>query len=195
MFTGIVEEVGDVLRVDLADPQKALVIRASAVLQGAQLGDSMAINGTCLTITSFSDSEFAVGVMPETLRRTNLGSLSAGDSVNLERPVQPTSRLGGHFVQGHIDGTGNVMSVTPDGAALSVRIETAPDILRYVVEKGFVAVDGVSLTVTHVDASGFGIALVSYTQEHVARGLFTPGHTVNLEVDILAKYVEKLVIH
>jgi riboflavin synthase len=133
--------------------------------------------------------------MPETLRRTNLGELSEGDPLNLERPLQPESRLGGHFVQGHVDGTGVVESVTPDGSALAVRISTTPDILKYVVEKGFIAVDGVSLTVTEVDDRGFGIALISYTQENTASGLKTVGHSVNLEVDVLAKYVEKLVIH
>jgi riboflavin synthase len=146
-------------------------------------------------VTSLDGDGFTAGVMPETLRRTNLGLLAPGDTVNLERPLQPESRLGGHFVQGHVDGTGTVVSVEPDGNALAVRIETPPEILRYVVEKGFVAVDGISLTVTHADERSFGVALVSYTQENVARGLTTVGHRVNLEVDVLAKYVEKLVLH
>jgi riboflavin synthase len=115
--------------------------------------------------------------------------------VNLERPLQPESRLGGHFVQGHVDGVGTVRSVQPDGNALAVWIETEPAILRYVVEKGFIAVDGASLTVTGVDERGFGVALVPYTQEHIAPGVFTAGARVNLEVDVLAKYVEKLVVH
>ncbi|HEY8686227.1 MAG TPA: riboflavin synthase [Chloroflexota bacterium] len=195
MFTGIVEEVGTVRSLDIESPQDGLTIRARRVLSDAKLGDSIAVNGTCLTVTRLTDDQFTVGVMPETLRRTNLGSLHAGDVVNLERPLQPESRLGGHFVQGHIDGTGVVAAVTQDGSALAVRVTTSPDILKYVVEKGFIAIDGVSLTVTSVDDSGFGIGLISYTQENIAEGLKIVGQEVNLEVDVLAKYVEKLVIH
>jgi riboflavin synthase len=195
MFTGIVEEVGEVLTVDVDSPQDGLTIRAQRVLSDTRLGDSISVNGTCLTVTRLDPQHFTIGVMPETLRRTNLGALRRGDTVNLERPLQTESRLGGHFVQGHIDGTGVVESVIQDGTALAVRIVTSPDILKYVVEKGFIAVDGVSLTVTQVDDTGFGIALISYTQENVASGTQTVGHRVNLEVDVLAKYVEKLVIH
>jgi len=195
LFTGIVEEVGTVRSLDIESPQDGLTIRARRVLSDAKLGDSIAVNGTCLTVTRLTDDQFTVGVMPETLRRTNLGRLHAGDVVNLERPLQPESRLGGHFVQGHIDGTGVVAAVTQDGSALAVRVTTSPDILKYVVEKGFIAIDGVSLTVTSVDDSGFGIGLISYTQENIAEGLKIVGQEVNLEVDVLAKYVEKLVIH
>ena len=195
MFTGIVEEVGTVVTLDLESPQDGLSVQAQEVLSDAKLGDSMSVNGTCLTITALDRDQFTVGVMPETLRRTNLGALRVGDALNLERPLQPESRLGGHFVQGHIDSTGQVASVAVDGTALAVRITTSPDILKYVVEKGFIAIDGVSLTVTQVDDAGFGVGLISYTQDNIARGLKTVGHTVNLEVDVLAKYVEKLVIH
>jgi riboflavin synthase len=195
MFTGIVEEVGTVVRVDPASPLEGLVIDADVVLDDARPGDSISVNGTCLTVTSLLSGRFFAGVMPETLRRTNLGDLKPGDSVNLERPVLPKTRLGGHFVQGHVDGTGTVKSVRPDGNALSVWIEAPADLLRYIVEKGFIAIDGASLTVTSVDEQGFGTALVPYTQEHVAAGLVTVGHTVNIEVDVLAKYVEKLVVH
>ncbi len=195
MFTGIVEEVGRVRAVDVVSPQEGLSIQARLVVSDAKLGDSIAVNGTCLTVTSLIHDGFTVGVMPETLRRTNLGTLHPGDTVNRERPLQPESRLGGHYVQGHIDGTGTVEVVTPDGSALAVRIGASPDILKYVVEKGFITVDGASLTVTDVDDTGFGIALISYTQENTAHGLRTVGRTVNLEVDVLAKYVEKLVIH
>lgn len=195
MFTGIVEEVGTVQAIDLERAQGGLVVAARAVLTGTHIGDSMAVNGACLTVTEVSSNQFAVGVMPETLRRTNLAGLEVGDGVNLERALRPDARLGGHFVQGHVDGTGRVVSVQPDGPALAVRIETSAEVLRYVVEKGFVAVDGVSLTVTGVDEQGFGVALVSYTQEHIAPGLLQTGHVANLEVDILAKYVEKLVVH
>lgn len=195
MFTGIVEELGTIRSMDLAHPQESLRIAAHHVLEDLKQGDSIAVNGVCLTVTSYDDRSFAVGVMPETLRRSSLGALEIGSTVNLERPVQPQTRLGGHFVQGHVDGVGMVESVQPDGNALAVRIETSPEILRYVVEKGFIAVEGASLTVTEIDDRGFGVALVPYTQEHVAKSLFTPGHQVNLEVDVLAKYVEKLVVH
>lgn len=195
MFTGIVEEMGEVRAIDLESPQDGLSIRARLVLSDTKIGDSIAVNGTCLTVTRLEADEFTVGVMPETLRRTNLGALRRGDTVNLERPLQPISRLGGHFVQGHVDGIGLVDSVTTDGTALAVRILASPDILKYVVEKGFIAVDGVSLTVTQVDETGFGLGLIVYTQDTVSGGLQTVGHTVNLEVDVLAKYVEKLVIH
>lgn len=195
MFTGIVEEVGTVLSIDIGSPQDGLTVQARRVLSDTKLGDSIAVNGTCLTVTSVDDDRFTVGVMPETLRRTNLGRLRLADTVNLERPLQPESRLGGHFVQGHIDGTGLISAVVQDGTALAVRITASPAILKYVVEKGFIAIDGVSLTVTGVDDVGFGIGLVSYTQENIADSLKTVGHEVNLEVDVLAKYVEKLVIH
>ena len=195
MFTGIVEDVGRVLAVDLGSAQQSLIIGTQAVLDGTIPGDSIAVNGACLTLTGLKKDRFSVGVVPETLRRTNLGDLATGDEVNLERALQPQSRLGGHFVQGHVDGVGTVAAVIPESTALNVRIEAAPHLLRYVVEKGFIAVDGVSLTVTGVDERGFGISLVPYTQMHVARGLREAGHRVNLEVDILAKYVEKLVVH
>jgi riboflavin synthase len=160
-----------------------------------KVGDSVAVNGACLTVTRLGDEKLSVGVMPETLRRTALADLTPGDTVNLERALQPTSRLGGHFVQGHVDGVGTVTAVTPDGNARVVRIDAPPELLRYIVEKGFIAVDGTSLTVTQVDEGSFSVALVPFTQEHVAAGLMQTGHRVNLEVDILAKYVEKLVVH
>jgi riboflavin synthase len=195
MFTGIVEEVGAVRRVDLTNGLDSLRIEASIVTRGTNLGDSVAVNGVCLTLTSILDGVLVFGVMPETLRRTNLGTLKDGDRVNLERPLQPESRLGGHFVQGHVDGVGTVTSVTEDGTALAVTIEAPAEILRYVVEKGFIAIDGASLTVTRVDGVSFGLALIEYTQDNVAPRLFTPGAQVNIEVDILAKYVEKLMVH
>jgi riboflavin synthase len=195
LFTGIVEEVGTVVEVQLADPMKGLTIGAPGVLQDARLGDSIAVNGACLTVTALTPTTFAVGVVPETLRRTNLGGLAPGDAVNLERPLLPTSRLGGHFVQGHVDGTGRVLRVEPDGNALNVWIEADQNILQYIVEKGFIAVDGASLTVTRVDSRGFGVSLIPFTQSHTGPGIRSPHSLVNLEVDVLAKYVEKLVIH
>ena len=155
-------------------------------------GGSININGVCFTVTSVSDGAFSVDVVPETLRRTNLGSLRPGDKVNLERPVAVAGRLDGHMVQGHVDGTGTVSSVAGDGEALLITVETGPDILRYIVEKGFVAVDGTSLTVVNCDSQVFSFTLIPYTQAKTVLGSRIAGDAVNLEVDIVAKYVEKL---
>jgi riboflavin synthase len=195
MFTGIIEEVGTVRAVDPNSPLEGISIRAHTVLQDTKIGESIAVNGTCLTVTHLGSDQFTAGIMPETLRRTILGVLGAGDPVNLERAVQPTTRMGGHFVQGHVDATGVVASVFPDGNALSVGIDLAPEHLRFVVEKGFVAVDGISLTVTEVREGGFSIALIPFTQQNIAPTLMKTGHRVNVELDILAKYVAKLVLH
>ncbi len=188
MFTGIVEEVGRVTSVQSGK----LVISASEVLQGIELGGSIAVNGVCLTITSFSTSSFSLDIMLETLRRTNLGLLSAGDEVNLERPLTLEKPLGGHLVQGHIDATGRVTSVTWDGEAMLIRFEAPPEVMCYVVEKGFIAVDGVSLTVAAKDASSFQVSVVDFTRKHTTLGSRRVGDLVNLEVDIIAKYVEQL---
>jgi riboflavin synthase len=195
MFTGIVEEVGTVASVDTESAQDGLRVAADLVLDGTQVGDSISVNGVCLTVTSIVGSELHFGVMQETLRRSNLGELGPNDQVNLERALQPSTRMGGHFVQGHADGTGEVLKVEQEGSSLLVRIGATADILRYVVEKGFIAVDGASLTVTAVDDESFSVALVSFTQSHIAERLFSQGKSVNLEVDVLAKYVEKLVVH
>jgi len=188
MFTGIIEEVG---KVRAARPDK-LTIAAQKVLEDTRPGDSMAVNGVCLTVTALSPDSFAVEVMPETLRRTNLGALRSGDGVNLERPLAVGGRFGGHFVQGHVDGVGRVRSVMLQGEALLLKFEALPEIMRYVVEKGFIAVDGVSLTVVKCNSTSFGVSLVRYTLENTTLGVRRPGDTVNLEVDIIAKYVERL---
>jgi len=188
MFTGIVIEVG---RVTSAPPGN-LVIAAGPVLQEMEGGQSIAINGVCLTVTDFSVNSFSVGIMPETLSRTNLGSLSAGDGVNLERPIALGGPLGGHLVQGHVDATGRVASVIWDEQTMLVRFESPPEVMRYVVEKGFIAVDGVSLTVVTKDISSFQVSIVDYTQKHTTLGSRRVGDLVNLEVDIIAKYVEQL---
>ena len=188
MFTGIVEEVG---RVIPAQSGK-LVISASGVLRGIELGGSIAVNGVCLTITSFSTSSFSVDIMPETLERTNLGLLSAGDEVNLERPLTLEKPLGGHLVQGHVEATGKVTSVMREGEAMLFRFEAPHEVMRYVVEKGFIAVDGVSLTVEAKDASSFQVSVVDFTWKHTILGSRRVGDLVNLEVDIIAKYVEQL---
>jgi len=188
MFTGIVEEIG---RVTSAQPRN-LAITASKVLQGMELGGSIAVNGVCLTVTSFNSSSFSVDIMPETLRRTNLGLLCAGDEVNLERPLTPEKQLGGHFVQGHIDDTGRVTSVTWDGEAMLIRLEAPPEAMGYIVKKGFITVDGVSLTIVDYDASSFLVSIVDYTRRHTTLGSKRVGDLVNLEVDIIAKYLDRL---
>lgn len=187
MFTGIIEEVGKA-----ASAQSGrLVIAASNVLQGMELGGSIAVNGVCLTVTSFDASSFSVDIMSETLKRTNLGLLSAGDRVNLERPLAVGGRLGGHLVQGHIDATGRIASVRWEDGAVMIRFEASPEVMRYVVEKGFIAIDGVSLTVVTRDASSFQVSVVDYTQQSTTLGSRHVGNLVNLETDIIAKYVEQ----
>ena len=188
MFTGIVEELGKVTSAQAGN----LVITANDVLSGIERGGSIAVNGVCLTVTDFNNNSFSVDVMPETLKRTNLGLLSAGDRVNLERPVALDGRLGGHLVQGHVDDTGRIASVIWDAGTMLVRFEAPPEVMRFTVEKGFVAVDGVSLTITTKDASSFWVSVVDYTQKHTTLGSKQVGDPVNLEVDIIAKYVEQL---
>jgi riboflavin synthase len=188
MFTGITEEIGRVIR---AAPD-GLVIGAGGTLQGMALGDSIAVNGACLTVTGCDESSFSVGVMPETLKRTNLGRLRAGDGVNLERALALGGRLGGHLVQGHVDDVGRVASVSAEGGALLLRVEAPAEVMRYIVAKGFIAVDGVSLTVVNREAAWFRVAIVDYTRRHTTLGGKRPGDPVNLEVDIIAKYVEQL---
>ncbi len=189
MFTGIVEATGSVI--DLT--RNGIRISAPSITTGATLGESVAVNGVCLTMSSVGDGWFGCDLMPETLRLTNLGALHAGTTVNLERPVQPSSRMGGHIVQGHIDGTGRVASVTPDDDAVVVQFEVNPGLMRYIVTKGFIAVDGASLTVVDRTNTGFRVSLVRYTLDHTVFGHWKPGDVVNIEVDILAKYVEQLV--
>jgi len=188
VFTGIIEEVG---RVASAQPGK-LVIAASRVLQGMELGGSIAINGACLTVTNFSNNSFSVDIMLETLQRTNLGLLRAGGRANLERPLALGGQLGGHLVQGHVDDMGRVASVKQDGEAMLIKFEAPPEVMRYVVEKGFITVDGVSLTVVTKDTSSFLVSIVDYTKKHTTLGSRRVGDVVNLEVDIIAKYVEQL---
>ena len=188
MFTGIVEEIGSVRAIG---PDK-LTISATNVIQDTKKGDSIAVNGACLTVTEIAPDSFSVDVMPETLRRTNLGALRPGEAVNLERPLAVGGRMGGHFVQGHVDDRGRVLSATREGEALLLRFEASKDIMRYVVEKGFIAIDGVSLTVTECNATSFQVSLVAYTLNNTNLGGRRPGDEVNLEVDIIAKYVERL---
>jgi len=188
VFTGIIEEMGRVISASSA----GLVIAASDVLHGMGRGASMAVNGVCLTVTNFDSSSFSVDVMPETLKRTNLGLLYAGDGVNLERALPLGGRLGGHLVQGHVDDTGRVTSITWEGGAMLFRFEAPPEVMQYVAEKGFIAVDGVSLTIVTKDTSSFQVSVVDYTRKYSTLGTKRVGDRVNLEVDIIAKYVKQL---
>jgi riboflavin synthase len=187
VFTGIVEEIGKVIS---ARPGN-LAVAAGKVLEGMEEGASLAVNGVCLTVTGFDNKSFTVEVMPETLSRTNLGLLKTGDGVNLERPITLGGRLGGHLVQGHIDTTGRVISVTPRGESIIAGFEAPPRLMAYIVEKGFIAVDGVSLTTVSRNTSVFQVSLVGYTRQHTILGSRRVGDTVNLEADIIAKYVEQ----
>ena len=192
MFTGLVEEMGRVVTAGPDGEGFSLEIEAKVVLEDVRFGDSILVEGVCLSVTEFSENRFKVGLAPETLSRTTLGSLKAGDAVNLERSLLPTARLGGHYVQGHVDGTGAVQDVRPDGDARWVTIETSPEIMRYIVPKGYISVDGTSLTVVETGADWFSLTLISHTQPLVTLGLKGRGAGVNLEVDIMAKFAEKI---
>ncbi|KAI0539926.1 riboflavin synthase-like protein [Xylaria digitata] len=207
MFTGLVEEIGTVAELDSHDETggTSLTITlpaSSKLLEDAALGDSIAINGVCLTATALSGPDaaqpsFKVGIAPETLRLTNLGALTEGSGVNLERAVRADTRMGGHFVQGHVDTTAEIIKIAQDGNALTFRFQPCDkeraDVMRYVVHKGFIALDGTSLTITKVDdAEGWWeVMLISYTQEKVVLAKKKEGESVNVEVDVLAKYAEK----
>ena len=185
MFTGIVQETGKVVSVAAG----RLVIAAGAVMRGLEPGGSIAINGICLTATEIKGSSFSVDVMPETLRRTNLGRLRPGDHVNLERPLGLGGEIGGHLVQGHIDGTGRVASLVREGEALLIDFTAPAEVLRYIVDKGFIAVDGTSLTVVEKGMESFRVSIVGYTREHTILADKKVGDEVNLEADIIGKYV------
>ena len=193
MFTGIVEELGRVRRVERRAGGARLEFDADVVLGDAEIGASVAVNGCCVTVVEIGDGWWAADAMIESLERTALGELQAGDAVNLERPLRLSDRLGGHLVQGHVDAVGLIESREPlaDGSARVV-ISAPPELLRYVIEKGSITVDGVSMTVTAVDGDRFGMAVVPHTLEVTTLGLRQPGDPVNLEVDMLAKYVERL---
>ena len=188
MFTGIVEEVGVVAKIS----DNGMTVRATKVTEDLKLGDSIAVNGTCLTAVSFDRTEFSVDLSPETMRRTSLGQLSVGGPVNLERALLASDRMGGHIVQGHVDGTGRVMSTKRDRDSTIFRIRVPKRLNRYIVEKGFVAVDGISLTVVKRGASSFTLAVIPYTLKNTNLASLSVGDRVNLEADILAKYVESL---
>jgi riboflavin synthase len=192
MFTGIVEERARVLSVDAGDGLTRLTLVAAKAFDGMEVGDSVAVNGVCLTATAVRPGEVATEVMPETLRRTNLGSLSAGDRVNIERPMPASGRFDGHIVQGHVDAVVGITSVERDGDALLMTFELPAEIAPYVVEKGSITMDGVSLTVAGVGRATFHIALIPHTLDVTTLGEREPGDRVNLEADIIAKYVERM---
>ena len=188
MFTGIVEEVGNVAHVS---PNR-LAVEASTVMPGLKLGDSIAINGACLTVVECGPSRFAVDLAPETMRRTALGALENGGPVNLERALAAGDRMGGHIVQGHVDGTGRVTSIRNDHDCIILRIRAPKRLIPYIVEKGFVAIDGISLTVVKKGSSSFTLSVIPYTLRNTNLHRIRVGDRVNLEADILAKYVESL---
>ncbi len=191
MFTGIVEDTGIVAEIAETAGVIALTLDAP-ILADIPIGASVSINGTCLTAVSVDGSRVSVELVPETLSRTTFGGISAGDRVNLERPMTPATLFDGHIVQGHIDGVGAVNSVKPDGGSKCVAVEVPDSLMRYIVEKGSIAVDGVSLTVAAVSESGFEVAIIPHTLEVTTLGQLEVGDQVNLEVDVLAKYVERL---
>lgn len=190
MFTGIVTEVGRIVSSSPGD----FAIEAPGIRSGLEVGGSVAVNGACLTVTRLGVSSFVAEVMPETLRRTNLGLLHPGDRVNLELPVTLSTPLGGHLVQGHVDTVGRIASLIAQDGATIIRVRSPIDIMHYVVEKGFVAVDGISLTVIAKSDEWFDISVVRHTLLNTNLGLRRPGDMVNLEADIIAKYVEQLTL-
>jgi riboflavin synthase len=190
VFTGLVADLGTVLAVDASDAGVRMTVRTALELRE---GDSVAVNGVCLTATSLPDGAFTADVMHETLRRSSLGALGEGSKVNLELPLRADDRLGGHFVQGHVDGLGTIWDVREEGFSHVVTIGAPPEIMRYVIEKGSIAVDGVSLTVSGLGDDWLQVSLIPETLERTILGEATTSTTVNLEVDVLAKYIERLV--
>ncbi|MFJ3634913.1 riboflavin synthase [Streptomyces sp. NPDC090112] len=192
MFTGIVEELGEVTAVEQLAEASRFRLRGPVVTEDAKHGDSIAVNGVCLTVVETADGEFTADVMQETLNRSSLGALTTGSRVNLERPMALGGRLGGHLVQGHVDGTGEILSRTPSEHWEIVKVALPANLSRYVVEKGSITVDGVSLTVVEAAVDWFTISLIPTTLALTTLGIKQPGDPVNLEVDVLAKYVERL---
>ena len=189
MFTGIVEETGSVARLE----PRRLTVKAEKVLEGLKPGDSISINGTCLTVVELGPQTFSADLAPETLRRTSLGSLAEGGVVNLERAVALGDRMGGHIVQGHVDGTGRITSIRPEEDCVIIRVRAPKRLMPYIVEKGFVAVDGISLTVVKRGSSSFTLSVIPYTRRYTNLTVKAVGDRVNLEADIVAKYVESLI--
>jgi riboflavin synthase len=193
MFTGIVEEMGRVREIEERAAGRRFWFQADRVLADAAVGSSIAVSGVCLTVVALRPGHFSVDAVPETLSRTILGSLRSGDPVNLERPLTLEQRLGGHLVQGHVDGVGEILKVVPEGDGVRVTIGIPEPLRRYVAEKGSLTVDGVSLTIARADADRCEVALIPHTLEVTTSGGYAPGSRVNLEVDLLARYIARLV--
>ena len=193
MFTGIVEEMGTVRRLNQSPNRCELELSAAKVLEGTQIGDSIAVNGVCLTVIRMDKDHFTADVMPETLRRSNLGQLKTGSKVNLERAMAADGRFGGHIVAGHIDGTGTIRSMQPEGNAVLVTISAAPELLRYVVEKGSIAIDGISLTVNDCGPDFLEVNVIPETWRATTVAEWAPGTRINLETDVIGKYVRHMV--
>ena len=191
MFTGIIEEIGIVKSVIKGAKSFSMLITADVVASGLRQGDSINTNGACLTVTGLSQNSFTVDVMPETMRKTNLGTLKSGSPVNLERALMLSSRLGGHLVSGHIDGTGVIRQVKKEDNAVWITVTAGPEILRYMIEKGSVALDGISLTVVHVNELTFDVSLIPHTMAVTTLRDKQDGDTLNIECDMVAKYIEK----
>ena len=194
MFTGIVEEIGEIKNIQHGAKSAKLTIKGDVVFQDAKLGDSIAVNGVCLTVTGISGKTFTADVMAESMRRTALGGLHAGSKVNLERAMSANGRFGGHIVSGHIDGTGTVQELKREDNAVWVTIKTEPHILKYIIEKGSIAIDGISLTVAYVDDTCFKVSIIPHTAGETTLLDGKPGKVVNLENDVVGKYVEKLLM-
>lgn len=192
MFTGLIEEIGEIKSIEKAAKSARINIKSEKVLQGIKLGDSICTNGVCLTVTEFSNNTFSVDVMAETVRSSNLGKLKQGSKVNLERALKLSDRLGGHIVSGHIDGIGTIVDLQNEENATWVSVETTKDILKYIVHKGSITIDGISLTVAYVDESIFKVSIIPHTQGETTLVIKKIGDEVNLESDMMAKYVEKL---
>lgn len=192
MFTGIIEETGVIRAVQRGAKSAVLTVEAKKVLEDVHIGDSIATNGVCLTVTSVRGDCFTADVMNESLRRSSLGDLKPGSRVNLERAMAANGRFGGHIVSGHIDGTGTVVSVRRDDIAVWYTIRTTPQLMRYIVEKGSIAIDGISLTVAAVESDRFSVSVIPHTAQETTLSEKRPGATVNLENDVIGKYVEKL---
>ena len=193
MFTGIIEEIGRVKAIVRHANSIKLTVAVKKILDDIHLGDSICTNGVCLTVTTFDDSSYTADVMPETMNRTNFKDLRINDLVNCERAMPANGRFGGHIVSGHIDGIGEISKMTRDDKAIRVKIETRPEILRYIVEKGSITIDGISLTVTDVSSFDFGVSIIEHTQDATTLTKKKIGDTVNLENDIVGKYIEKFV--
>lgn len=192
MFTGIIEEVGEIVETDDSGEFRTLRVQANGILQGMAAGDSISVNGVCLTVRKFETNSFTADLSRETLDRTSLRNLRPGSIVNLERPMRADGRFGGHMVQGHVDGVGRIREFSRDGDSWTLRVEFPPDALRYIVEKGSIAVDGISLTVAAVKKNTLDIAIIPHTLENTNLKRAAEGDAVNLEFDVIAKYVERM---